>query len=87
MLQTLEITGYTCNCLRLLSQNSFEDIELPVRVENCRCKCGLSKLTDKHGLKFVQFLSFLTEFSMVKRAIFNLHQVLIRIVSSAMNAI
>ena len=24
----------TCNCLRLLSQNSFEDVELPVQVES-----------------------------------------------------
>ena len=28
--------GYWCNHLRLLSQNSFEDVKLPVRVENCR---------------------------------------------------
>ena len=30
--------GYTCNCLRLLSQNSFED----VRVENIRCNQGFT---------------------------------------------
>ena len=32
--------GYTCNRVRLLSQNRFEDVELPVRVENRRCSHG-----------------------------------------------
>ena len=41
MLQTLQVTGYTCNKLRLLSQNILEDVELPVRVENRRCSCCL----------------------------------------------
>ena len=32
-LQRLQVTGYTCNKLRLGSQNSLEKVELPVRVE------------------------------------------------------
>ena len=41
MLQMLGQPAYWCNHLRLLSQNSFEDVKLPVRVENCRCRQGL----------------------------------------------
>ena len=33
----MEIPGYMCNRLRLLSQNSFEDDELPVQVKNRIC--------------------------------------------------
>ena len=40
LLQILGIPGYTCNHLRLLSQNSFEDVELPVQVKNRRCSHG-----------------------------------------------
>ena len=32
MLQTLGLTGFTCNQLRLQSQNSFDDVKLPVRI-------------------------------------------------------
>ena len=42
MLQILGIPGYTCNLLWLLSQNRFEDVELPVRVENHRCNNGFT---------------------------------------------
>ena len=49
MLQILGTPGYTCNRLRLLSQNSFEDVKLSVRVDNCRCSRGL-KLTEKYFL-------------------------------------
>ena len=31
MLQTLQVTGYTCDKLRLLSQKSLEDVELPMQ--------------------------------------------------------
>ena len=37
MSQILATPGYTCNHLRLLPQNSFDDVELPVPVENRRC--------------------------------------------------
>ena len=30
------VSGLTCNRLRLLSRNNFEDVELPVQVENHR---------------------------------------------------
>ena len=33
MLQILGIPGYKCNRLRVLSQNSFEDDDLPVQVK------------------------------------------------------
>ena len=39
--KVLETPGYTCNRLRLLSQSSFEDVELLVRIENCRCSHSL----------------------------------------------
>ena len=35
------VTGYMSNHFRLLSQNSFVDVELPVRVENRRCSRSL----------------------------------------------
>ena len=37
MLKILETPGYICNHLRLLSQDRFDNVELPVRVENRRC--------------------------------------------------
>ena len=37
MLKILETPGYICNQLRLLSQDRFDNVELPVRVENHRC--------------------------------------------------
>ena len=40
MLQTLEVTGYMYNRLQLLPQNSFENVDLPVPVENRRCSNG-----------------------------------------------
>ena len=43
MLQVLGTPGYTCNHLRLLSQNSFEDVELPLQVKNLRCSHGFTK--------------------------------------------
>ena len=41
--------GYTCNRSRLLSQNSFEDVELPVRAENCRYSQGFMPFPDGYG--------------------------------------
>ena len=41
MLHILGTPGYTCSRLGLLSQNSFENVKLPVRVENRRCNHGL----------------------------------------------
>ena len=37
MLKILETPGYICNHFRLLSQDRFDNVELPVRVENRRC--------------------------------------------------
>ena len=42
MLQTFEVTGYICYRPQLLSHNSSEDVQLPVRVENRRSSRGLS---------------------------------------------
>ena len=41
MLPTFEETGYTCNHLRLLSQNSFEDVELPMEEKNASVAVAL----------------------------------------------
>ena len=49
MLQILGTPGYTCNRLRLLLQNSFEDDELPVQVKNCMCSHGF-----RHELRTFQ---------------------------------
>ena len=47
MIQTLEVTGYTCNLLLLL-QISFAGVELPVRVENRGCSHGLTDRGSVH---------------------------------------
>ena len=48
MLQTLEVTGYMCNRRPILSWESSEDVDLPVRAENRRCshciKCNKNRL-------------------------------------------
>ena len=49
MLQILGIPGYTWNRIRLLSQNSFEDDELPVQVKNRMCSHGF-----RHELRTFQ---------------------------------
>ena len=36
----IEIPGYKCNRLQLLSQNSFEDDDLPVQVKKRMCSHG-----------------------------------------------
>ena len=41
MLQILGYLATLANPLRLLSLGSFKDVELPVRVDNCRCSHGL----------------------------------------------
>ena len=47
MLQTLQVTGYTCSRPKFLLNNSYEEVELPVQVENRRCsddfKVGLTR--------------------------------------------
>ena len=40
MLQILGTPGYTCNRIRRLSQNNFEDMKLSVQIENRRCSHG-----------------------------------------------
>ena len=49
MLQILGTPGYTCNRLRLLSQNCFEGGELPVQEENRMCSHGF-----RHELRTFQ---------------------------------
>ena len=58
IVQILGIPGYVCNRFRLLSQNSFEDVELPVRVENRRCSHGF-----KRKLLGTSFLSCISHIS------------------------
>ena len=43
-LENVADIGYTCNCLRLLSQDIFEDVELPVQVGTRRCSCNFTHL-------------------------------------------
>ena len=42
VLQTLRIPGDTCKRIRLLLQNSCEDVKLQVGVEDRRCSHGLT---------------------------------------------
>ena len=44
MVQILEITGYTCHHPTLLLENSFEVVELSVRVKVAGVKCVQRKL-------------------------------------------
>ena len=60
MCHTFEVIVYTYNISRLLSNNSSEDVELPVRVKNLRCSCGfMLKMVDKKllGLNIMQLLA------------------------------
>ena len=59
ILQTLDFTGYTCNCPRLWSQNIFEDVKLPLRAENHRCSSHCFKLWSSHCFKLWRHLRFL----------------------------
>ena len=51
MLQILGTPGDTCSRIRLLLQNSFEDVKLPVGVENRRCSHGLKAPCDTIKIK------------------------------------
>ena len=96
MLQILGTLGYKCNRLRHLLQNSFENVELPVRVEN---RTGLLLLNDYLKLKLegiiqiiyihsylyvVLFLMKLRMFSIYNKA--NASSFKVRIIQTASNA-
>ena len=56
MLQILGTPGYTCNYLRLLLQNSFDDLKLPVRVENRTCSHGFKDFVNSDQEFLTQFV-------------------------------
>ena len=46
MVQILRTPSYTCNLLQLLLHNNFEDVEVPVQVQNCIIRLNVLCLRD-----------------------------------------
>ena len=69
MLQILQVTDYTCNKFRVLSQNSLENVKLPVGVENRRCSRCLNSQSYEIRLE---------TFRIVERNLFQVKGVLVQ---------
>ena len=63
MSQTLELADYMCNCPRLLSQNSSEDVASPVQIEN---RTYRRRLLDEFHLSFERVWPKIQKYTRVK---------------------